>query len=104
MNKASLVLEVARRTEAEKPDVARIVNAVLDVVRETVAKGERVTLADFGTFERRRRRARLGRNPRTGQAVKIPATVRPSFTPGKAFRQAVLPKRRRRVTRKRTRG
>ncbi len=100
MNKASLVLEVTRRTEMEKPEVAKVVNAVLQVVGETVAKGERVTLAGFGTFERRRRRARLGRNPRTGEAVKIPATVKPWFRPGKAFKQAVLGKRRRRTSRR----
>lgn len=101
MNKGSLVTEVANRTGIEKPEVARVVNATLDVVREAVAKGERVTLSGFGTFERRRRHARVGRNPHTGRAVPIPPTLRPAFRPGKAFRDAVGRRGRRRAARSR---
>ncbi|HEX9824074.1 MAG TPA: HU family DNA-binding protein [Actinomycetota bacterium] len=102
MNKATLVAEVVARTGIEKRDVALVVDEVLEVVRGSVAKGERVTLAGFGTFEKRRRAARLGRNPHTGDAVKVPARVVPSFHPGKAFRESVLPRNRKRAaTRKR---
>jgi DNA-binding protein HU-beta len=94
MNKSDLVLEVASRTGLEKRDVSRVVNAVLDTVRQEVARGGRVTLADFGTFEPQQRAARTGRNPHTGEAVKIRATVRPSFRPGNAFRRAVGKRRR----------
>jgi DNA-binding protein HU-beta len=70
------------------------------MIRSSVARGDKVTLAGFGTFEKKRRAARTGRNPRTGDAVKVPARVVPSFRPGKEFREAVLP-RKRKPTRKR---
>ena len=95
MNKTDLVLQVAKRTGLDKRDVGRAVNELLDVVRDTVAKGQRVTLADFGTFQRQRRKARVGRNPRTGETVPIPATTRPAFTPGRGFRTAVEERARR---------
>lgn len=95
MNKTDLVLEVASRTGLEKRDVGRVVNALIDAIREEVARGGRVTLADFGTFEPQHRAARTGRNPRTGEAVRIRAVVRPSFRAGTAFRRAVAGKRRR---------
>jgi DNA-binding protein HU-beta len=94
MNKTDLVLEVASRTGLDKHDVGRMVNAVLDTVREEIAGGGRVTLAGFGTFERRQRAARVGRNPHTGAAVAIRATARPTFRPGKEFRTVVAKKRR----------
>lgn len=94
MNKTDLVLEVASRTGMEKREVRRVVNAVLEAVREEVATGGRVTLAGFGTFERRQRAARVGRNPHTGGAVRIGPTLRPAFRPGTDFRKAVARKRR----------
>lgn len=101
MNKTDLVHEVASRTDVERRDVVKVVNAVLDVVRTTVAKGGRVTLADFGTFERVRRAPRVGRNPHTGEAVKIPATVKPMFRPGRGFVKASAPRRRKTSAKKR---
>lgn len=94
MNKTDLVLEVASRTGLDKREVGRVVNEILATVREEVARGGRVTLAGFGTFERRQRAARMGRNPHTGAAVPIRATARPAFRPGTAFRTAVAKKRR----------
>ena len=88
--------EVVKRTDVGRPEAARVVNAVLSVIRDRVARGERVSLSGFGTFERRRRNPRIGRNPHTREAVKIPARFMPSFRPGGAFREAVLPRRRRR--------
>ena len=100
MNKTDLVLQVAKRTGLDKRDVGRAVNELLDVVRDTVAKGQRVTLADFGTFQRQRRKARVGRNPLTGETVPIPARTRPAFTPGRGFRTAVEERTRRRTRKK----
>jgi DNA-binding protein HU-beta len=94
VNKGSLVSEVSRRTDLAPSSVARVVNAVLQVIRERVVRGERVVLSGFGTFERVRRNARTGRNPHTREAVRIPARNQPSFRPGAAFRQAVAAKRR----------
>lgn len=101
MNKASLVSEVARRTNLSRSEAARVVEAVLDTVRNTVARGQRVSLAGFGTFERRRRNPRTGRNPHTREAVAIPARNVPAFRPGSAFRTAVAAPQRKRTTRTR---
>jgi DNA-binding protein HU-beta len=94
MNKGTLVAEVARRTDLQPASVARVVDAFLDVVRERVVRGERVVLSGFGTFERVRRNPRTGRNPHTGDAVRIPARNMPAFRPGAAFRQSVAVRRR----------
>jgi DNA-binding protein HU-beta len=107
VNKSDLVVEVVKRTRLQRGEVARTVDTVLEVVRDRVARGERVSLAGFGTFERVRRNPRIGRNPHTREAVRIPARNAPMFKPGTAFRQAVAGRRRklktgaRRSTRKR---
>ncbi len=96
MNKSGLVAEVAKRTDSNRSDVAAVVDETMAVIRETVAKGERVALVGFGTFEKRRRNKRVARNPRKPDvAIAIPARDIPSFTPGQAFRQSVAAKRRR---------
>jgi DNA-binding protein HU-beta len=100
VNKGSLVSEVAKRTDLAPSSVARVVDAFLAVVRDRVARGDRVTLSGFGTFERVRRNARTGRNPHTREAVRIPARTIPGFRPGTAFREAVAVKRRRASARK----
>ncbi len=100
MNKADLVAEVARRTGGSRAEVADVVDAVLDVIRESVVRGERVTLSGFGSFQRRRRNRRLARNPRRPEVeVVVPPRDVPSFLPGKAFREQVLATRRRRAGR-----
>ncbi len=93
MNKAELISEVARRTDVDRLDVARVVDAVLVSVRDAVARGQRVSLSGFGSFERQRRNPRIGRNPRTGEPVRIPARNMPSFSPGTGYKQAVADKR-----------
>lgn len=98
MNKSALVAEVVKRTDVARSDAAEVVDAVLAVIRERVSKGQRVSLAGFGTFERRRRNPRIGRNPHTGEAVNIPARTVPSFKPGTAFRDAVASPRGRKRT------
>ena len=64
MNKGGLVAEVSRRTGLSKADAGRAIDAVIDSIRDSVVRGERVTLADFGTFERKHRNERIARNPR----------------------------------------
>jgi len=91
MNKGGLVGEVARRTGLSKAEVARVIDASIDSIRESVVQGERVTLADFGTFERKHRNERIARNPRAPQVpIVVPARDLPAFTPGKEFREQVL--------------
>jgi DNA-binding protein HU-beta len=74
--------------------VARVVDAAIDLVRQSVSKGERVILSGFGTFERVRRNPRTGRNPRTKEPVGIPARSVPVFRPAPAFRKSVSGARR----------
>ena len=96
MNKSGLVAEVAKRVDQNKADVARALDAAMAVIRDTVARGERVALVGFGTFERQRRNKRIARNPRHPDVpITVPARDVPAFSPGQAFRQAVTGKRRR---------
>ena len=89
MNKADLVDQVAARTGQTKVAVAATIEATIDVIIESVAGSESVTLSGFGTFEPRKRKARTGRNPRTGDSVPIPPRTVPSFRPGSGFKDAV---------------
>jgi DNA-binding protein HU-beta len=91
MNKGGLVAEVAKRTGLSKAEVGRVVDATIDAIRDSVVLGERVTLADFGTFERKHRNQRVARNPRKPDVpITVPARDLPSFTAGKEFRAQVL--------------
>jgi DNA-binding protein HU-beta len=91
MNKGGLVAEVSRRTGLSKADAGRAIDAMIDSIRDSVVRGERVTLADFGTFERRHRNERIARNPRRPQIpIVVPARDLPAFTPGKEFREQVV--------------
>jgi DNA-binding protein HU-beta len=95
MNKGGLIAEVSKRTGLSKADAGRAIDASIDVIRDTVIKGERVTLADFGTFERKRRNKRIARNPRKPTTpIVVPARDVPSFSAGKEFREQMLAKRR----------
>jgi DNA-binding protein HU-beta len=89
VNKADLVEQVAARTGQTKVTAAAVIEAAMAAVIDSVAAGEAVTLSGFGTFEPRHRKARTGRNPRTGEAVPIPPTTVPAFRPGNAFKAAV---------------
>jgi DNA-binding protein HU-beta len=104
MNKSGLVAEVAKRTDSNRADVAAVIDETMAVIRDTVAKGERVALVGFGTFEKRRRNRRIARNPRQPDvAITVPARDIPQFSPGQAFKQAVAVKRRRTATAKSSR-
>jgi DNA-binding protein HU-beta len=88
MNKSQLVDALTDRL-GDRRTAAGAVDAFLEIVVDTVRSGESVSLAGFGVFESRARAARLGRNPRTGESVAVPATTVPAFRPGTGFRQAV---------------
>ncbi|WP_297952587.1 HU family DNA-binding protein [uncultured Lactobacillus sp.] len=88
-NKAELVSEVAAKTKLTKKQVASTVDAIFESIQDNLAKGEKVQLIGFGTFEVRHRAARKGRNPQTGDEIEIPASEVPAFKPGKALKEAV---------------
>jgi DNA-binding protein HU-beta len=90
MNKGELVDQIASKANVTKKDADLVLSAMLDVILEAVAQGDKVTLVGFGTFEARDRQAREGRNPSTGKPIKIPATRVPAFSAGKLFREKVL--------------
>lgn len=89
MNKDELVKEVAKVSKASQKTVTDVLNAVVETVEKTVSKGQKVTLVGFGTFERRERAARTGRNPQTGKEIKIAAKKVPAFSAGKKFKELV---------------
>ncbi|HEY2802560.1 MAG TPA: HU family DNA-binding protein [Actinomycetota bacterium] len=96
VNKNSLVAEVAKQTGQSKTDVARVVDAAISTIRETVSAGERVSLVGFGSFEKRRRARRVARNPHQPDvAIPVPARDVPTFVPGTAFREETASKRKR---------
>lgn len=88
-NKADLIDGVASKTGLTKKDATSAVEALFDVVTETLADGERVQVIGFGSFEVRDRAARKGRNPQTGDEIEIPATKVPAFKAGKGLKDAV---------------
>jgi len=90
MNKSELVASVAEKTDLTKKDAEKAVNALFDSIQEALAKGQKVQLVGFGTFEVRKRAARKGRNPQTGQVIQIKAAKVPAFKAGKALKDAVL--------------
>lgn len=89
MNKTELVAAVAAKAELSKKDAEAAVKAVIDSVTEALADGDKVALVGFGTFEVKARAARTGKNPRTGEAISIPASKVPSFKAGAALKNAV---------------
>jgi DNA-binding protein HU-beta len=89
VNKAELVGALAERLGGDRGTASAAVDGLLDVIVRTVGAGESVSVAGFGVFERRERAARSGRNPRTGQAIQVPAAVVPAFRPGAYFRDVV---------------
>lgn len=89
MNKEELVQEVAKKANVTQKEASEVINAWVETVQKTVAKGKKVTLVGFGTFEARKRAARTGRNPQTGKEIKIPAKTVPAFSAGKKFKTVV---------------
>lgn len=89
MNKSELVAAVAQSAELSKKDADKAVAAVFESISKALADGEKVQLIGFGTFEVRRREARTGKNPRTGEVLEIAAANVPAFKAGKALKDAV---------------
>ncbi len=89
MNKAELTQAVALKTKLSKAKAAEALNAAFDTIQASLKKGKNVALIGFGTFKVRSRKARTGRNPQTGAALKIKACKVPAFSAGKALKKAV---------------
>ena len=89
MNKAELINATAEKAGLSKKDSESAVAAVVDVITESLVQGDKVQLVGFGSFEVKQRAARLGRNPKTKEEIKIPASKVPAFKPGKALKDAV---------------
>lgn len=89
MNKVELCAKVAEKTEITKKDATLVVDTVIDTIKETIASGEKISLVGFGTFDITERAAREGRNPLTGESIKIKASKSPKFKASKAFKELV---------------
>ena len=89
MNKTELVAAIAEQAELSKKDSEKALKAFIDVVTDELKKGEKIQLVGFGTFEVIERAAREGRNPLTGEKMKIKASKAPKFKAGKALKDAV---------------
>lgn len=89
MNKNDLIAAVAESAGLSKSDATKAVDGVFDSISASLKKGQEVRLVGFGTFTVARRAATEGRNPRTGEKIKIPASKRPKFSAGKGLKDAV---------------
>jgi len=89
MNKTELIAVAAEKSGMTKKDAERVLNAALDTISATLAEGSRVQLSGFGIFEVKEREARVGRNPRTKEAIEIPATRTPVFKASSALKNTV---------------
>ncbi|MFB2768571.1 HU family DNA-binding protein [Pelatocladus sp. BLCC-F211] len=89
MNKGELVDAIASQVSVTKKQAEAVLNAFIDTITENVADGNKVVLVGFGTFERRERKERMGRNPKSGEEMLIPATTVPAFSAGKVFKEKV---------------
>ncbi|MBC7325723.1 MAG: HU family DNA-binding protein [Moorella sp. (in: Bacteria)] len=89
MNRAELVNAVVEKTALKKKEVDAAVGVICDVITAALARGEKVQLVGFGSFEVRQRAARTGRNPRTGEEISVPAARVPVFRPGASLKEAV---------------
>ena len=89
INKSELTKEVSAKTDLKQKDAEKVIDALIESIKDNLAKGEKVQIIGFGSFEVRNRAARKGRNPQTGKTLTIPATKVPAFKPGKALKDAV---------------
>jgi len=93
MTKTQLVTKLSEAGSVSKKESAAILDALADIVIKSVKKGEPVKMPQLGTFRLRKMKARMGRNPQTGEAIKIPARKKVGFTVAKSFKEAVLGKK-----------
>jgi DNA-binding protein HU-beta len=89
MTKADIVEKIAKDADISKAAADKALNSFMDVVKKALKKGDKVALVGFGTFAISKRAARKGRNPRTGETIKIKAAKVPKFTAGKGFKDSV---------------
>ena len=89
MNKSDLIRVVAEKTGLSRKDTEKALTAALEAITKALTAGEKVQLVGFGAFEVKARAARVGRNPKTGQSIQIPASSAPIFKPGKVLKEAV---------------
>lgn len=89
MTKSELVEAIANEADLSKADAERALNAFINTVKKSLKKGNPVTMVGFGTFDISKRKARMGRNPQTGEAIKIAAATLPKFKAGKGLKDAV---------------
>jgi DNA-binding protein HU-beta len=89
MNKSDLIDAIAKHADISKVQVAKVINSYHEVVKETIKKGDSVGVVGFGTFSAAERKARTGRNPQTGAALKIKAAKVPKFRAGKGLRDSL---------------
>jgi len=89
LNKSELIAAVAKEAGVSKAEAEKIVNATISSISKALAKGEKITLIGFGTFDVAKRKATTGRNPRTGEPIKIPARNVPKFSAGSKLKEAV---------------
>ena len=89
MNKEELVQEISKKSKVTQKEANEVLSALIETVQKTVSKGKKVTLVGFGTWEARKRAARVGRNPQTGKELKIEAKTVPAFSAGKKFKELV---------------
>ncbi|AJQ92954.1 MULTISPECIES: HU family DNA-binding protein [Gynuella] len=89
MRKPELAAAIAEKADISKEKAADVLNVILDEITGAVGKGDSVTLIGFGTFEKRSRAARTGKNPQTGESIQIPASNTVAFKAGKALKDAV---------------
>ena len=93
MNKGELVDRISQKATVTKKQADAVLSAAVETIMEAVSDGDKVTLVGFGSFERRDRKEREGRNPKTGEKMSIPATKVPAFSAGKLFKEKVAPKK-----------
>lgn len=89
MNKSELIVALAQKAELSKKDAEKAVNAFVEVVTDTLKAGDKVQLVGFGTFESKERPARIARNPRTGEEIKIAASKTAAFKAGKGLKDSI---------------
>ncbi len=87
MNKAELIEKIAENSDLTKSNIEKVLDVTLQTICKSIKKGEDVKLVGFGTFTKMKRKARNGRNPQTGEQIKIPSAWAPKFKPGTDFKE-----------------
>ena len=89
MNKTELVNAIAKEANVKQTEAENVFNATIDCISNALSKGDKITLVGFGTFETKKRSAREGRNPKTGETIQIKESIVPSFKAGKTLKDKV---------------